>query len=279
MRFDLRRIHDLEARSREALARQEQRRAAVQSWYRIENAGRGDSADVYLYDMIGMWGVTAQDFVGELNALDAKTINMYVSSEGGEVFDGLAIFEAMVRHPATINATIDGLAASAASFIVQAADSITMAPRAKMMIHDAHGGVLGNSRDLRAMADLLDELSDTIADIYAARAGGSRASWRAAMQDESGGPDGTWYDAEGAVKAGLADSVRGADPAENRIEVTGLGRAEREYLDAVPALNRNRVIEPPAAFDPAAFLQIFEDIENPVPEYDGQSMREALDLA
>jgi ATP-dependent protease ClpP protease subunit len=82
-----------------------------------------------------------------------------------------------------------------------AGDTIAMQKPAKMMIHDASGIVLGNAADMQAMADLLDELSDTIAGIYADRAGGTAATWRDAMKAE------TWYSAAAAVEAGLADRV------------------------------------------------------------------------
>lgn len=262
MRVDLNRIHALAETARTQMQAQRPQARNGRSWYRIEN--RGQNAEVYVYDMIGEWGVSAQDFVNELRGINATSVDLRVNSEGGEVFDGLAIFEAIARHPATFTAYIDGLAASAASFIVQAADKIIVAPHAKMMIHDANGLAYGPPRDLRAMADLLDQLSDTIADIYAGRAGGSRQQWRSAMQAASGGPDGTWYDAKGAVAAQLADEVAGADEAEDRAPLP------RSTVGPLPT--NDAPVPAPAAEQPGEWVWnpgdlsgLFHEIEAPPP--------------
>lgn len=182
-------------------------RASGRSWYRIEARNASGPAEVYVYDIIGEWGVTAGEFVNELRGLRSSSIDLHVNSEGGEIFDGLAIFEAIAQHPAYVRAYVDGLAASSASFIVQAADERIMGARSRMMIHDGHGLVIGNAADMREMAGLLDDLSNNIADIYAERAGGTRKQWREAMLGPNRASDGTWYDAQAAVAAGLADTV------------------------------------------------------------------------
>ncbi|WP_179017466.1 head maturation protease, ClpP-related [Paenarthrobacter nitroguajacolicus] len=170
-------------------------------WYRME-AKSGDAADVYIYDVIdSYWGVNASEFVTELAALDVENINLYVNSPGGSVFDGTAIMNALRRHKAHVTATVDGLAASAASFIVQAADEVVMGFGAEMMIHDASAVCWGNAADMEETAKVLNQLSETIASVYAERAGGTIEEWRTAMHAE------TWYTAEEAVAAGLADRV------------------------------------------------------------------------
>jgi ATP-dependent protease ClpP protease subunit len=173
----------------------------VKSWYSIRNLAQ--STEVFLYDEVGAWGVSANDFVKELRDIKAPVIDLRVSSPGGDVFDGVAIYNALKNHPATVNVIIDGLAASAASFICQAGDRIAIARNAQMMIHEAHAVAVGNSKDMAAMTQLLETWSDNIADMYAQRAGGTVADWRARMRAE------TWYTAEEAVKAGLADEVAG----------------------------------------------------------------------
>ncbi len=186
----------------------EQAKKLDRSWYRIENKTDGP-AEIHIYDMIGEWGVSAQDFVGELKPLNGRPLDLHLNSEGGQVFDGLAIFEAIQRHDGHVTAYVDGLAASSASFIAMAADEIVMAERARMMVHDAHGLAIGNARNLRALADILDDLSGNIADIYAARTGKTSKYWRDQMHGPDGG-DGTWFNATDAVAAGLAD--RTAEP-------------------------------------------------------------------
>jgi ATP-dependent Clp endopeptidase proteolytic subunit ClpP len=171
-------------------------------WYRMEAKAGEDAADVYIYDVIdSYWGVNASEFVRELAALDVENINLYVNSPGGSVFDGTAIMNALRRHKAHVTATVDGLAASAASFIVQAADEVVMGFGAEMMIHDASAVCWGNAADMEETAKVLNQLSETIASVYAERAGGTTEEWRTAMHAE------TWYTAEEAVAAGLADRV------------------------------------------------------------------------
>jgi ATP-dependent protease ClpP protease subunit len=172
----------------------------ARTWYRIENHADGP-AEVWLYDEIGYWGVTAQEFARELADLDAEEIVVRLNSPGGDVFDGLAILNALRDHRASVTVKVDGLAASAASFIAQAGDEIVMARQSQMMIHDASGLCIGNASDMEEMRTVLDRLSDTIASVYADRAGGGSKKWRTAMRAE------TWYSAEEAVSAGLADEV------------------------------------------------------------------------
>jgi ATP-dependent Clp endopeptidase proteolytic subunit ClpP len=175
------------------------------SWYRIEAKKKSDAtveADVYIMDEIGYWGVTANDFIKELTALDASSINVHINSPGGEVFDGVAIYNALRMHSAKVTCVVNGLAASAASFIAQAGDEVVVLKGSTMMIHDASAFAWGNAQEMRDTADILDKISNNIADIYATRAGGTLESWRAIMKDEM------WYTADEAVEAGLADEVR-----------------------------------------------------------------------
>lgn len=170
-------------------------------WYRIRNQGAG-VAEVYIYDEIGWFGVTAADFVRDLQGIDAEAIDLHMNTPGGDVFDGLAILEALRSHKAHVTVYVDSLAASIGSVIAMAGDRIVMARNATLMIHDGHGLAIGNAADMREMADLLDRCSDNIASVYAGRAGGTVEDWRAAMRAT------TWYTADEAVAAGLADEVK-----------------------------------------------------------------------
>jgi ATP-dependent protease ClpP protease subunit len=182
---------------------------------------------VYIYDEIGeRWyggGVGARSMAQQLDDLDVDTIYLHVNSPGGAAWDGITIMNALRRHKARVEVIVDGLAASAASVIAMAGDHITMNRGAQMMIHDASGGAWGNAELMEETAEILHKLSDSIADVYAARAGEDRAHWRALMQAES------WYTAEEAVDAGLAD----------------------EWADAPSSAAENRA--PTARFDPAVF--------------------------
>lgn len=171
-------------------------------WYRISNVA-GQSPELYIYDEIGYWGVTATDLIKDLQALDAAELTVHINSPGGEVYDGLAIYQALKASKAVVTTIVDGIAASAASFIAMAGDTVQMAPKATMMIHDALTMSVGNAAELRETADLLDKASDNIASIYSDKSGQPVDFWRDRMRAE------TWYNAEEAVEAGLADEIQG----------------------------------------------------------------------
>lgn len=174
-------------------------------WYKITNLSESE-VEIFIYDEIGLWGKTAGDFINELRDIRASKIALRINSPGGDVFDGIAIYNAVVRHAATFNVFIDGIAASSASFIAMAGDTVTMSPHSQMMIHDAWGITIGPAADHRNMADILDKQSDNIASIYMERAGGDIEEWRAKMVAE------TWFSDQEAVAAGLADGIEEMDP-------------------------------------------------------------------
>lgn len=190
-------------------AKAQQRPRAEHPWYRIENS-TADEAEMLIYDEIGGWfGNTADDVVAELRAVTASKLRVRINSPGGSLFDGIAIANALRAHPAEVTIQVDGIAASIASVIAMAGDRIVMMPSSTLMIHDASGLCMGNAADMQQTADLLDKLSDNIADVYATKSGGTREQWRGLMQEE------TWYLADEAVAAGLADEVAsGSTPAE-----------------------------------------------------------------
>jgi ATP-dependent protease ClpP protease subunit len=171
-----------------------------QPWYRFKNVA-GEEVELLLYDEIGGWGTFADEFLAELKAITAPRLRVKVNSPGGSVFEGVALANALRAHPAEVTVQVDGIAASIASVIAVAADRVVMQPQSMLMVHDASGVCLGNAKDMAEMAALLDKISDNIADAYVAKAGGERAAWRQVMRTE------TWYTAEEAVTAGLADEV------------------------------------------------------------------------
>lgn len=171
-------------------------------------AGKPRSATIYLYDLISSWwGISPADFVRQLVALDVEHIDLHIHSPGGDAFGGLAMMTALRQHPATVTAWVDGLAASAASYVALGADEVVMARNAELMIHDASGGCYGQATDMTKMAEILDKLSANVADVYAQKAGGTVEDWRAAMLEE------TWYTAQEALDTGLIDRIDGADAA------------------------------------------------------------------
>lgn len=187
--------------------RQRDGQEPTQAWYTIRNISDSE-AEIYIYDEIGYFGITANDFIGELREIKADKIALHINSPGGDVFDGIAIFNALVRHKAEITVWIDGIAASSASFIAMAGDEVIMAPHSTMMIHEASGLCMGPADEMTKMAEMLNQASDNIASFYAERAGGTIEEWRVRMKEE------TLFSDQEAVEAGLADRVDGEDAEE-----------------------------------------------------------------
>jgi ATP-dependent Clp endopeptidase proteolytic subunit ClpP len=171
-------------------------------WYRIENKADTSAAEVFIYDEIGGFGVTSGDFLNDLRGIEGD-VKLHLNSPGGDVFDGLTIYQALKSRAGETTVVVDGLAASIASVIAMGADKVVMAPKATMMIHEGWTAAIGNSADMRKLADLLDKTSANIASVYADKAGGTVEFWRDRMRDE------TWYSADEAMEAGLIDEVEG----------------------------------------------------------------------
>jgi len=175
----------------------------MKSWYEIR--ARASGAEVLIYDEIGAYGVSAKGFLAELGALpDGVPIDLRLNSRGGSVFDAVAIFNALQRHEGAITVWIDGIAASAASYIAMAGDEIVMPENAFLMIHDPSGLVMGTAADMREMAETMDKIAGSMIRGYAARSGRPEEEIAALMTAE------TWFDAQDALAAGFA--TRMAEP-------------------------------------------------------------------
>ncbi len=168
--------------------------------YTIQNA-TGAEAIVRIYDEIWQLGVNALDLTADLDTITAPSIRVEINSPGGDVFDGIAIYNALRTHPAHVTTRVDGLAASIASVIAQAGDHRVMVDSSQMMIHNAWGLTVGNQSDHEEMAALLAQQDEVIAGIYATNAGKDAAHFLDLMNAE------TWLTAERAVAEGLADEV------------------------------------------------------------------------
>lgn len=170
--------------------------------FRVVNAA---TPKLYVHGMIGGYDLDATEFVQAVHGITAKAIDLHVNSPGGFVWDAVSMFEALRSHPAKVATYVDGLAGSAASFLALAGDTVQTAKGSRWMVHDAQIVAMGSPAEVREYADLGDAVSDDIAGIYADRAGGKPAAWRSAMKAT------TWYSAQEAVDAGLADRVTGSD--------------------------------------------------------------------
>lgn len=173
----------------------------VNDWYRIKNANFKDGApaQLHIYDEIGYFGVSAGDLIRDLADVNGP-LDVHINSPGGEVFDGIAIYNALIAR-SDVTVYIDGIAASIASVIAMAGNPVLIARQAQMMIHDGFGQAIGNAQDMRDFAELLDKTSNNIASIYSDHTGKPVAYWREIMKAE------TWYDSAEAIEHGLADRL------------------------------------------------------------------------
>jgi ATP-dependent protease ClpP protease subunit len=154
---------------------------------------------LHIYDEIGFFGVSANDMIRDLADVQGP-LDVHINSPGGEVDDGIAIYNALMARD-NVSVTIDSLAASIASVIAMAGKEVRIAPQAKMMIHDGFAMGIGTATDFRELADHLEKTSDMIAGIYAQHAGKTQAYWRELMRSE------TWYYGQEAIDIGLADKL------------------------------------------------------------------------
>lgn len=236
--------------------------------FEVVNKAEDDSAEIFIYDAIvssdleaNWWGgVSAQAFVKALRDITAGTIHLRINSPGGDVFAARAIETALREHKAKVIVHVDGVAASAATFIAMAGDEIVMSAGAMFMIHKAWTVAWGNADDLAKTMDLLNKIDGTLVNTYAKRTGQGDAriaEWMAAE---------TWFTADEAVQYGFADSVASADDGQEP------AAQARWNLNAFLArVSRPEASDPPA--DPAA------DDDTDAPDAQETALRRRAQLA
>jgi ATP-dependent Clp protease protease subunit len=209
-------------------------RAAAGRFFARANA-KASTGELYLYDVIGgYWdGIHAKDIVKALDEMGkVSTLNIYINSPGGEVFEAVAIMSVLERFDATKNVFVDGIAASAASFLAMVGDTITTASNGMWMIHEPWGFAMGPASDMRKTADVLDKIRGTMIDIYAKRTGAKAEDLSAWLADE------TWMTAAEAKDRGFTDEISEEEKA------TGEDVAAA-YADVIAAYKH-----PPAKYRP-----------------------------
>ena len=200
---------------------------AAKREFRIVSEGR--EATIYLYDIIGEdWygGVAAKDFVPQLAALDVDTIHLRINSPGGDVFDARAMAQAIKQHSAKVIAHIDGQAVSAATYVALAADEVEIADGGFFMIHNAWTIQMGNAKDFRAQADLLDKVDSSISADYERKTGKTADEVLALMAAT------TWMTADEALAAGFVDRVmEGKNATKNHWNLAAYGNAPKALTE------------------------------------------------
>ncbi len=185
----------------------------VNNWLSYSpRAAANEPANIQIFDQIGEdWfsnsGVTAKSFAETLQAVGPGPLNVEINSPGGNVWDGLAIYNMLRGRQAPVTTKVVGVAASIASIIALAGDTVEIADAALMMIHDPSGLAAGTSDDMRKMADALDQHAAILAGVYEKKTGKTASAIRAAMKAE------TWFTSAEAIDFGLADSITEKQPA------------------------------------------------------------------
>ncbi|MDW9877334.1 Clp protease ClpP [Sinorhizobium meliloti] len=176
-------------------------------WAEVPMAAADDAENtITMFDVIGedFWtggGVTAKRISAALRSIGNKDVTVKINSPGGDMFEGIAIYNLLRSHPAKVTVEVLGWAASAASIIAMAGDEIRMGIGTFMMVHNAWGVVVGNRHDMREAASLFDGFDSAIADIYEARTGMKRKDIEKLMDAE------TFMGPSEAVEKGFADDV------------------------------------------------------------------------
>lgn len=200
------------------------------SWFRMQ-AKEDQTADIYIYDEIGGWGISARRFTEDLISLgNLSHINLHIHSPGGEVFDGIAIYNQLKNHSATITVYIDGLAASMASVIAMVGDTVIMPKNAMMMIHKPWGVSWGDANDMREYADLLDKLENVLILAYVAKTGKTTEEITAMLEQK------TWLDGDECVEHGFADKV--IEPVKAMASLTS---KRIEEFSSMPSAIKNQI--------------------------------------
>lgn len=188
----------------------------MKNWYSIKSMSK-EVVSISIHDEIGCWGISAKDFIDELMQYpDAKSINLSIHSPGGEMIDGFAIYNVLKSHPATVHGHVEGIAASMASVILMAADTISMPENAFIMIHNPSGGAWGDSEDLRHMADLMDKFKASALAIYQKRTQLPEDELSEMLDYE------TWMNGHEAMAKGFVDTV--TDAVEVAAKVNGFDK-------------------------------------------------------
>ena len=173
----------------------------MKKWFSITAKSNG-VAEILIYDEIGIYGISAKKFVDELRALgNVKKITLRLNSPGGDVIDGLAIYNSLARHPAELTVVVDGIAASMASVVAMAGKKLLMPNNTFLMIHNPAGLVLGDADDMRSLAAVLDSMKKSLVGAYVRKSGQPEEKIKEMMDAE------TWLPAEEALALGFADEV------------------------------------------------------------------------
>jgi ATP-dependent Clp endopeptidase proteolytic subunit ClpP len=204
----------------------------TEKWYNIQNKA-GETADVYIFDEIGTYGITAQEFITDIKDLKDTPINLRINSLGGDVFDGMAMYNVIKRREAKTTVYIEGIAASIATIISLGADEVVMAENSLFMIHNAWGGTMGEAKDMRKTAETLEKITGELTDIYRKKTGLSYDALAEMMDEE------TWLNANEALEMGFIDTISDSIKVAAKYDVSKFKNITQEEIQNKLSININ----------------------------------------
>ena len=202
-----------------------------ENWYNIQSKQSTKVVDIYIFDEIGTFGMNAQSFIEEIKDFKNSDINLHINCVGGDVFDGMAIYNILKKRTAKTTVYIEGIAASMGSVIALAADTVVMAENSLFMIHNAWGGANGEAKDMKKTAALLDKISDEIADIYVKKTKLPYDKVKDMMDEE------TWLNADEALDLGFVDSISDAIKIAAKYDVSKFKNITNEEIKNKLSIN------------------------------------------
>jgi len=204
-------------------------------WYKIKNKS-SEVSDIYLFNDIGTFGITAQSFIDEIKEYEDRELNIHINSLGGEVFEGMAIYSIIQRRTSKTTVYIEGIAASIASVIALAADEVIMSENSLLMIHNAWGGTQGEAKDMRKQAEILEKITNEIAEVYVKK---TKIPYNeiVEMMDEE-----TWLTAQEAVALGFVDSISEPIKVAAKYDVSKYKNITNKKVEQILSLTKKREI-------------------------------------
>ena len=201
------------------------------NWYDIQSKVSNDIVDVYIFDEIGTFGINAQSFIDEIKGFKNTPLNLHINCVGGDVFEGMAIYNVLKKRTAETTVYIEGIAASMGSVVALAADNVVMAENSLFMIHNAWGGAMGEAKELKKTANLLEKISNEIADIYIKKTNLPYDKVKEMMDEE------TWLNADEAFELGFVDSISDAIKVAAKYDVSKFKNITNEEIKSKLNIN------------------------------------------
>lgn len=200
----------------------------MKNWYNATKTDEG--LELSILDEIGIYGTSAEAFINDVKEYDdVESINLTINSPGGSVFDGLAIYNYLSSHKAKVNIEVLGIAASSASVIAMAGDTITIPEDGFLMIHSPWSGAVGDADEMRSTADVLDKIQETLINIYVKRTGLDKEVITDMVNKE------TWLTGSEALELGFATHT-------NEMAVAALAKGMERHFKKMPqALSKEKI--------------------------------------